>query len=95
MKITIKVSKNDIEAGMRSDCKSCPVALAIARRLKKKFRPAVGSMDFVVIGPDCMSPDVYLSEDVRRFIRNFDLGLNVEPFTFKTEIPAKFLKGRK
>jgi len=97
-KLTISVTKRDIAEGVRMDCKRCPVARAIARRLVKSATVKVGG-EISVGGLDVhfwdgKSSYTALPGSAISFVRRFDRGLlwNVKPFTFKLEIPERLVK---
>lgn len=94
--VRIDVTNADISNGVRLECTSCPVALAIDKLLKPIFQASVHSgyiilyrhefhnyNDAEVIGS--------LDKSVRSFIKRFDINGYVEPFTFELDIPDKFL----
>lgn len=91
MKITINVTAKDILHGKWADCTSCPVALAIRRRLKDHYYFKVNSM-----GLDIGPLYIRFEDKVCSFIYNFDFGGSfddkVKPFKFELNIPSRFLK---
>lgn len=79
--IKIRVTKADIEAGKCCSSISCPIALAIQRCCKPKF---------LSVGYDvCINSDwdIPLPAAANQFIRDFDGGRPVKPFTFSLTIP--------
>lgn len=101
MKVMIKVLKNHIKKGAPGICKSCPVALAINRHLKKGFGSLVAA-DFVNFYTEAAWFDAPLPEcgpqklpkNAQAFISGVDLGKKVIPISFVLEIPDKLLKKR-
>lgn len=83
MIIDIEVTGDDIEKGYPRICTSCPVARAITRVLKLKWS------DVVRVGWTQISINgkhYNVTEQFGIWIRNFDNGRSVEPFTFQLEI---------
>lgn len=79
-RITIHVTEQDIRDGLIDDPWSCPVARALAAH---GFVPFVSSdeMKFPKMGW-ADNP-----QSVKQFIRRFDAGEPVEPFTFRITLP--------
>jgi len=93
-RVTVNVTKRDIEKGIIGKCESCPVALAFNRLLKKPYRTVVGFItvryesitgDGNVFGPD-------LPDNVSKFINSFDSSKNPTPLKFRMSIPKMVLK---
>jgi hypothetical protein len=93
MKITVNVTQEDINRGVRQNGERCPVALALIRALALAsgeliIRPTIAlSSGFVcanVLGFD-RHHDYPIPGAARDFIQKFDRGLHVEPFTFEFE----------
>ena len=74
MKIT--VTKDDIVDGCQRSLKGCPIALALIR----------AHVNFHFVDKDAVirvdATPIPLPECVRQFIRSFDAGHPVKPFTF-------------
>jgi len=84
---TIQVTAADIKAGIPCNEDSCPVALAVKRELSVSNVQAFDGGDIdgrARIFVDSVEFDD-LSQDVREFIRAFDLQQPVEPFS--VELP--------
>lgn len=76
----VHVTQEHIDKGIASDCKRCPIALALLAT--NKFG------NLVVVGPVTPSGKWYandheLPEAVGKFAESFDLLEKVEPFTFE------------
>lgn len=83
MKIRVHVTIDHINAGLRADCKKCPVALALGEILDiEDF--AVG--DYDVYLENCRLR-VFLPFAVGKFIQDFDSHKLVKPFSFTLEVP--------
>lgn len=87
MKRKIEVTQDDINNGDRDDTQSCPIALAL---LKAGFtEPRVDGCDICYTEGDkvksVMSPSV-----VRDFVKSFDRGLPVKPFSFELDLGKVF-----
>jgi hypothetical protein len=78
--ITIHVTQEDIDKGIRGDCKRCPVARAIERELPSASDINVDgcTVSFWHDGEYCR----YAINEVEDFIELYDNDRIVEPFTF-------------
>jgi hypothetical protein len=90
--MTITVTQEDIDNGERWDCALCPVALALKRAIGKPVSVnADGGLTVVdydlasdLASFTSYSPVIASHQDsVTEFIRKFDEGDDVEPFTFE------------
>ena len=82
---TITVTKADIKEGIRFSSQSCPVAKALNRACPSK-------RDYWSVGPVTMSfyPRKFKTpSDVQRFIKAFDAGKRVKPFSFTLPLQTK------
>jgi hypothetical protein len=77
--ITITVTQDDIDNGVRAAPCLCPIALAAQRKY-----PYVSVGTFTIsVGADASREKVYrMPLKASRFIEDFDQGRLVEPFTF-------------
>lgn len=80
----IRVTREDIERGKRTDSCRCPVARAVRRATRKKF-VAVGVED-IDVGSQVTVPTPSI---VATFIRAFDARRPVQPFAFDLEVPRE------
>lgn len=87
MKTRINVTANDIAKGEAHQPATCPVAIAIQRKLKPKAVALVGTDD-VSIGCE----GIELPMRAVNFILAFDDRSAVQPFRFTIDIPDKLLK---
>lgn len=79
--IKINVLKRDIEKGEEKDCEYCPVALAVKRATHHRVGVAG---DVVEIYRGVYSTSYYsLPAKAINFIKRFDGGKSVKPFSFK------------
>lgn len=78
---TIKVTSEDIRNGMKYDCNSCPIVLAIRRYVTPGSLVSVTSY-LAKIGANSYR----LSITAQIFIYNFDNDIKVEPFEFELDI---------
>lgn len=83
MKLRIHVTAEDIAAGTRRDCETCPIAQALMRQ---GFTDVSVSADSILFGPYWQPA----SDRVADFIHEFDEGLPVEPFDFDVEIDRQW-----
>lgn len=80
----IEVTQLDIKNGRRNSCGSCPVALAIQRITG--VRPFIET-EFVLLDPFTNNPTRrVLPKIARKFVVDYDMGLHVEPFTFRIPV---------
>jgi hypothetical protein len=85
MKVKIKVTHNDILRGERRNPEACPVHRAIVRATKgKKPKLWVGSFNW---GDN--KADAAFTENISKWINDFDLGKGVMPIEFDLWIPKK------
>lgn len=87
-RVRINVTQRDIDRGVRSTLTSCPIALAIKRRVVEDSTVAVTQFA-VLYGTFMSSPFPYRAT---QFIYHFDLGKPVKPFTFTLELPEEVLR---
>ena len=89
MKTRINITQKDIDNGKKCGCDTCPVALAIKRRVIKNAFVEVGLYDIGLA-----TESISLNETTCDFVRRFDrYGRNkVKPFSFTIDIPKKFLR---
>ncbi len=90
--MTINVTQEHIREGQTHSCDSCPVALAITAvtgpcdisvlRSDIIIKAWRGKTKFTTKSPAC----------VTEFIRYFDNGAKLAPFSFELDIPKRFLK---
>lgn len=85
MIVRIDVTAEDIAHGVRGECDSCPIALAIERTLG--VVPLVNRFDVALDGCDDDNA-IDLPSEATFFIEDFDMGLTPEPFAFDLEVPA-------
>jgi hypothetical protein len=80
-KITIDVTQADIEAGHPLACSACPIALAAQRAFGD--RPVIVDSFLSIRGQDRLVWS--MPSAAYAFIRDFDAGRPVEPFSFTLE----------
>ncbi len=76
----IEVTQGDIELGIEGSLCGCPIARALSRMFPG-FN-GVSRVSCEIDGSRYMLPDI-----AREFIRRFDRGLSVAPFTFTLSLP--------
>jgi hypothetical protein len=85
----ISVTAEHIAAGQRGDCAFCPVALAVTGAFPRVAYLRVYVHEVVIRGaPETVMAGVTMPLVAQRFIRDFDAGQPVEPFTFELDYPA-------
>lgn len=80
-KVKVEVTKQDIARGIKRDGYSCPVARAMKRTLHRR-KIWVG-WHYYQIGED--GAFITLPPTVTQFVKAFDSGKKVEPFTFEVD----------
>lgn len=86
--VTIHVTAGDIAAGSITSCENCPVAQAIMRTL---------GLPHVSVGLDDMDLGRHVAVLVptparaSHFMRLFDGGHKVEPFSFELDVPDELV----
>ncbi len=86
--MTIHVTQAHIDAGIRSECRLCPIALALQAAISRDVQVMSGS--FLVFGGGGYVASLHaLPEEVSVFIINFDEGSPVQPFSFEVNIPVE------
>jgi hypothetical protein len=87
MSTLITVTAEHIAHGVRESCTDCPVALAIMDALPCTDLIAVDG-DEVTFGEIADWTEVKFPAEVQLFIKAFDDGEPVEPFSFTLDYPA-------
>jgi len=90
-KITVNVTKRDIERGAPRNSWYCPIALSMKRHKEfRKFSVVVSRSTVQVMSSlDANISSIQLPARAKIFITRFDRKLPVEPFKFtiETEVP--------
>lgn len=85
--VTIEVTKEDIEKGIKHDARSCPINLAMRRRVYAKMDVHKGYVNM-----ESLTGRYYqavLPETAVEFIQKFDSGVEVKPFRFQLKIKRR------
>lgn len=85
MIVTIDVTRDDIDQGVRTDCMQCPVARAIRRALGLDYDVSVGPSDMDLGQHTYLS--VLTPAHAAAFMGHFDAGHPVAPFRFELNVP--------
>lgn len=80
--MTITVTQEDIDKGIRKDCAQCPITNAVARHLPALKFIETGSC-FITGSIDEERVSFNLPTDARWFVLRFDNGYIEQPFTFE------------
>lgn len=75
----VEVTQRHIDNGNRCDCWDCPIAKALSETLSGHV--AVGSRDVNL--PGISGSDVPLPPEAIAFIKAYDAGQQVQPFSFE------------
>lgn len=87
MKLTVNVTQEDIDKGTRWSNLNCPIARALGHAIGG-YLPVVG-LKMISMRHDIdlsRSEHALTPELAAAFIRAFDEGLSVQPFSFKLEL---------
>lgn len=82
-KLKVEVTTHDIKNGSRKSCEACPVARALKRALHYKKSVNVNNHSASI---DEYKKHAILPTKAQNFIRNFDDGFKVKPFSMTLEI---------
>lgn len=92
MKLTVEVVQADIDNGIRGECESCPVAIAVYRALvaahpeHAELIPHVeGEIAHLFDRTDMLAFTAVNPEEVLQFISDFDEFKPVQPFTVELD----------
>jgi hypothetical protein len=86
----IKVTLKDIEEGYRGSCYECPIALAFKREVKPTSQIGLNVGAARILHREVHEWDTYtLPKKAQTFIKRFDGGKPVKPFTFEIEKDLK------
>jgi hypothetical protein len=86
----IKVTLKDIEEGYRGSCYDCPIALAFKREVKPTSPIGLDVGAERILHREACTWNAYtLPKKAQTFIKRFDGGKPVKPFTFEIEKDLK------
>jgi hypothetical protein len=86
----IKVTLKDIEEGYRGSCYDCPIAHAFKREVKTTSHTGLTVGAARILHREACTWNAYtLPKKAQTFIKRFDNGKPVEPFTFEIEKDLK------
>lgn len=95
--VKIRVTKKDIEAGQKSDCKKCPIARAARRALHRMVYVAYGEIYSMVLVENLTGKEYYqssgevlceLPKRASAFIGRFDSRRPCKPFEFNVKVAS-------
>jgi uncharacterized protein YbaR (Trm112 family) len=96
MLATIEITSDDIMHGKARSCYQCPLAKAFGRVLRLKYMANVGSTVTIEVRgrfrPLKDGVTLFLPDDIRRWIVDFDDRDDCAPFAFRIEIPDRFVR---
>ena len=89
--VRVRVTQEDIDAGVRGDCASCPVARAVARIAPTGWLVDVGLSTVAIFKPGRLlqAMDFHLPDDVVAAITRFDEQGEMSPFEFDLPLPTE------
>lgn len=80
----IRVTKQDIKNGKRGKCRTCPIALAVARKTDSFARVTGDEISIFDTKHARKSTKRWSTPcEVQEFVINFDSGADVIPFSFE------------
>jgi hypothetical protein len=86
----IEVTLKDIEKGFRGSCYDCPIARAFKREVKTTSHTGLSIGAERILHREVHEWNAYtLPKKAQTFIKRFDGGKQVEPFTFEIEKDLK------
>lgn len=86
--VTVSVTAEDIVAGDKGRCTSCPLSLALARALGEKYTSVSYNAGCAFLYcPSTQFWTMTLPALCLSFVRAFDRGDAVQPFTFDLTLP--------
>ena len=95
--IEIQVTEEHIKDGKRTDCKFCPVALAIRDKVKSEYIVDITEIIFIYNSQRLIKLDH--TPETKAFIPDFDsydpdlpACFQPKPFSFSLDIPQEYLK---
>ncbi len=93
MKAIVNVTDKDLKDGTYCSQKYCPIALAVSKIMREDivihvFSTAIKIYDKI----DGEIIFIKLPTIGRHFIHNFDMRIQVSPFSFEVDIPNQLLK---
>lgn len=93
MFITVNVTKKNIKEGQPLTAKSCPIALALNKLVRKYTFISVTGDEFNIknLAPTKQFSrlEIKLPPVARKFVESFDQSKEVSPFSFKISISKK------
>ena len=91
--VDIEVTEHDIQHGRAQHCSECPVAQAIARKVKSNLPVRVSYGQFSLTTIDDPTRQMFpLSIEVTNWIKEYDAFNPAEPFSFSLFLPEEFVK---
>lgn len=88
---TINVTSEDISRGEPKNARCCPVAIAIGRHANWATEVTVDRYEIgFETDINCESELVSTPAEASEFIKDFDAGMPVQPFSFNLDIPEGF-----
>lgn len=88
MTLHVEVLQHHIDAGVRGNCRLCPIAVALQRATGEAWSIGMLFDDAIGLPLDRDTTDlVTLPSSVATFIRRFDAEEECHPFSFSVEVP--------
>lgn len=89
MQVNVDVTQDDIDMGKARRCYDCPIALAINRTIPGAYAFVTTPAKLLTLTVDGSRVAVKVErwQSVNKFIRDFDNGLPVSPFSLTLDIP--------
>ena len=89
MKLTLRVTENDIRLGKQGDANCCAIAGTVKRLVKPEFREEVSVSENIEVGLDLCAVK---KGDISKFITKFDDNkAGVRPTDFVVDMPLELI----
>lgn len=82
--VQVDVTGTDIGSGTH-DCAECPLARALSRALGTEVRVLFGPTAYARVLDGADNPRVFLPAECDQFVRDYDSGHPVHPFSFRLD----------
>lgn len=91
---TINVTRRDLREGARNSPNACPVQRAVQRHVRSSYLVRISRADVIIHQPRRRGNTIIWADYHRQSQRvdRFDDGKRVRPFSFKLNIPKRYLK---
>ena len=85
--VKIRVTKGDIAAGLRANCRTCPIARALQRRFRPTEVKVCHQFASLIWGQTYHQAPMPIK--AATWLLAFDQGHVMQPFTFEIDVPRR------